>query len=94
MIEGVNMNNEDANAIIDLSKQLNFNLNIIPYNRVNQTLLDTETTSHKFIKPSDESVRKFLSYFKGTDIEIVQRYKKGDDISAACGQLATKSKNL
>ncbi len=89
MIEGVNMNEDDANAIIDLSKNLNFNLNIIPYNKVNKSLYKPDTTVYNFTRPSEESISKFLSYFKYSDIEIVQRYKKGDDISAACGQLAT-----
>ncbi len=91
MIEGVNMGKEDAVALIALSDKLNFNLNLIPYNKVKEGLFSSEIRHTTLNRPSESTIRKFISYFKGSTIEIVQRYRKGNDISAACGQLATNS---
>jgi len=91
MIEGVNMGKEDAVALIALSDKLNFNLNLIPYNKVKEGLFSSEIHHTTLNRPSESTIRKFISYFKGSTIEIVQRYRKGNDISAACGQLATNS---
>jgi 23S rRNA (adenine2503-C2)-methyltransferase len=92
MIDGVNMGKEEADALIALSDKLNFNLNLIPYNKVKEALFSSEIRYTKMNRPSEKTIHKFTSYFKGSTIEIVQRYRKGDDISAACGQLATNSK--
>jgi 23S rRNA (adenine2503-C2)-methyltransferase len=91
MIDGVNMGKEEADALIALSDKLNFNLNLIPYNKVKEALFSSEIRYTKMNRPSEKTIHKFTSYFKGSTIEIVQRYRKGDDISAACGQLATNS---
>lgn len=82
MIKNENMDKKHAEKIIDLKKELNFNLNIIPYNDSLNTSLKT---------PNSQDIERFLSYFVDTDIEIVRRYKKGNNINAACGQLAVKN---
>lgn len=81
LIKDLNTNKENADAIIELSKELRFNLNIIPYNPV---------LSFEFETPSGKEIENFINYFNGSGIEIVRRYKKGNDISAACGQLITQ----
>lgn len=80
MIKDLNMRKDDAKQIIKLSKQLNFNLNLIPYNPVEGC---------EFTTPKEPDIYHFTNLFKYSKIEIVQRKRKGKDISAACGQLAT-----
>ncbi len=91
MLEGVNMGKEDAEAILRLYDRINFNLNVIPYNPMKLQSIRPSENSLELKTPQEKDITKFLSYFKDSDIEIVKRYKKGDDISAACGQLATSN---
>ncbi|MFW5799416.1 MAG: 23S rRNA (adenine(2503)-C(2))-methyltransferase RlmN [Spirochaetota bacterium] len=100
LIPEVNMKEENANEISKLYMELNFNLNLIPYNNINNiSLSDNEksTLNHNkhnpYSTPNNRDIERFISYFRNTGIEIVRRYRKGDDISAACGQLATTNKN-
>ncbi len=81
LIKGFNMNKEDANAIIEIAKELSFYLNIIPYNEIENC---------NFKTPNQKEVDAFVNYFANSNVKIVRRYRKGNDISAACGQLATK----
>lgn len=100
LIPEVNMKEENANEISKLYMELNFNLNLIPYNNINNISLSDNkksTLNHNkhnpYSTPNNRDIERFISYFRNTGIEIVRRYRKGDDISAACGQLATTNKN-
>ena len=78
LIKGVNDNVEEAKVLLDISKKISFNLNIIPYNK------------HVFASyepPLDSDIKRFISYFKGR-INYTIRKSKGQDIYGACGQLA------
>ncbi len=82
MIKGVNMRKEDAKQIIKMAKGLKFNLNLISYN---------VSESNEYQAPIPPEIARFVQYFQYSKIEIVQRKRKGKDISAACGQLATSN---
>jgi len=86
MIKGVNIGEEDAKAVMKLAEELHFNLNIIPYNKIKNV---SDKLNPHFETPSSNEINVFLKYFEDSNIEIVKRYRKGDDITAACGQLAT-----
>jgi len=86
MLKNINDSEEDANELIDFIKSIDRNyllhVNIIPYN-----------STYKNFKSSDfNNIIKFENYFKINGINITLRKSSGEDINAACGQLAGKIK--
>jgi len=83
MLKGVNDDTTQAHALAELLERKlksHYVVNLISYN-------PTETFA-----PSDEqTIKKFADTLKRHDVPIVQRYKFGRDIKAACGQLAGES---
>ena len=79
MIKGVNDTMENAEQLSKLLNKPLYMVNLIPYN-----------PTQKF-KPSDKrTIRAFKNYLEKRGIFATQRYEFGQDIQAACGQLATK----
>ena len=73
--------NDHLQAADDLRKLLqglDFKINLIPFNSVKGT---------PFHAPKEEKARKFLGHLLKKGVKATLRYKKGDDINAACGQL-------
>lgn len=80
MIKLVNDTLKDASNLVNLLKDLNVYVNLIPYNE----------TSSNLEGSSDESIRKFYDILKKGGIDVTIRKKMGSKISAACGQLRSK----
>ncbi len=80
MIKLVNDTLKDASDLVNLLKDLNVYVNLIPYNE----------TSSNLEGSSDESIRKFYDILKKGGIDVTIRKKMGSKISAACGQLRSK----
>ena len=83
LVEGVNDKEEDVLAMKHELKGIRYNLNLIPYNDVSYLPF--------------EALRKgTLDHFKALlrkhAIPFVQRYSKGTEIAAACGQLGMEMK--
>ena len=80
LIGGFNDSEEDANILSDLlcGKQ-GCCVNLIPFNPV---------FGVNFTTPSRAIVERFRDVLEEKGIAVTCRYKKGDDIAAACGQLA------
>jgi 23S rRNA (adenine2503-C2)-methyltransferase len=82
MLEGVNDRRSDLENLKRFCRGLNVNVNLIPFNNFGT----------KF-KPSPAST---LDFFKkallSEDINTIVRRSRGDEIKAACGQLAVRSK--
>jgi len=78
LIAGVNDTQEDAEALARFAMQTKSHVNLIRYNPVK---------SRGLAIPDNTSVRRFTGLLKGHGIEVSERYKRGQDISAACGQL-------
>jgi 23S rRNA (adenine2503-C2)-methyltransferase len=81
LIEGVNNSLKDAANVLKLLNGLKYKLNLIPYNEFKESNLK---------KPSEKSVEDFQKYLADRGVTVIVRKSKGDDISAACGQLASK----
>lgn len=78
MIKGLNDTDSDAKALAKLLKGLNANVNLIEYN------------SHdgcEFEPSSRNRIQSFLDILMTSGIETTVRYKRGQQIKAACGQL-------
>ncbi len=84
LIEGVNNSLKDAANVLKLLNGLKYKLNLIPYN---------EFQGSDLKKPSEKSVEEFQKYLVDRGVTAIIRKSKGDDISAACGQLASKVLN-
>ncbi len=83
LIQGFNDQPEDIAALKQLLKGMRCKLNIIPYNE----------TAGKYRRPSVEQVDRFYKEAMDIGVPMYIRWSKGDDIDAACGQLAVKKKN-
>ena len=80
--EGINDQDEDIKALIALCKKIPCKVNLIKYNSIDKSSF--KTGSSKIIKTYTESLTK-------EKIRVTFRRSRGEDIYAACGQLANKS---
>lgn len=79
LLAGVNDHAADAHALVKLVSDIPCKFNLIPFN----PFLDSG-----FSKPATESVRRFQEILMNADIVTTVRKTRGDEIDAACGQLA------
>jgi len=80
MINGINDNERQAGELAKLMKKPLYFVNLIPCNLVGD------------FRPSPQKkVEKFKEILKKNRVQVNQRYSFGQDILAACGQLAGKS---
>jgi 23S rRNA (adenine2503-C2)-methyltransferase len=82
MLCGVNDRATDLRALVDFCRGMRVKVNLIAWNRVDGMGLDPTPST---------SIREFKERLEEQGIPAIQRYKKGDDIAAACGQLATQN---
>ncbi len=78
MCGGVNVGQEDADALIERLRGLPVRLNLI----------DVNDTTGRFTPPSDDERQRFRDWLAPLKQPIVRRYSGGKDIAAACGMLA------
>ena len=79
LIEGVNDSPRDAREMVALLKGIPVKVNLIPMNPISASTLRAPDASH-VTRFQDELTRRGLSVFI--------RKTRGDDVAAACGQLA------
>jgi len=81
MLDGVNDQPEHARQLARLLAGLPAKVNLIPFNPFPDT---------RYRRSPAERIRAFADILKGKDILTTTRKTRGDDIDAACGQLAGK----
>lgn len=102
LIEGINDNPEDALDLVQFCQPL-FNeipgikltINLIPWNDIrtsSSSPFSGDVALAEFRRPSTERVLAFQRILQENNILCYIRTTRGDDESAACGQLATKKK--
>lgn len=82
MLEGVTDSEDQARHLADLLKDLHCNINLIPFNPVENK---EGVTMYK--RPSRESQQRFKRLAESTGKTVTIRLERGTDIDAACGQL-------
>ena len=82
MLAGVNDTEEDLKRLAKLMKGLAVKINLIPYN---------ENAGLGYKQPSRELIMAWQKNLLSKGFNTTIRWSKGEDISAACGQLATES---
>jgi 23S rRNA (adenine2503-C2)-methyltransferase len=78
VIEGVNDSLEEADRLAELLRGFPSKVNIIPLN---------ENPSLPYKRPSPTRFAEFHARLRKRGVHVVRRATRGDDISAACGQL-------
>jgi 23S rRNA (adenine2503-C2)-methyltransferase len=81
LIEGVNDSLEDARRLPGLLRGIPCKLNLIPMNPHPES---------EYRPPSDAVIDAFLRTLAGAGMTVTLRRSRGDDIGAACGQLALR----
>ena len=81
MLDGVNDSDADARALVHLVRDVPCKFNLIPFNPF---------PASGFRRSPTERVRRFASILIDGGIVTTTRKTRGDDIAAACGQLAGK----
>ncbi len=81
LLADVNDTAADAKRLRELLEQVPCKVNLIPYN----------PTDDSYRRPSAEQIEAFRQALSPLKAPVVVRWSKGDDIKAACGQLATTS---
>lgn len=79
LVRGVNDSEQAARDLSRLLHGLRAKVNLIPMNAVPGTSLEA---------PADDVVERFQRVLRDAGIDTFLRRRKGDDIAAACGQLA------
>jgi 23S rRNA (adenine2503-C2)-methyltransferase len=79
MLDGVNDSDGDARALLHLVRDVPCKFNLIPFNPF---------AASGFRRSPAERVRRFASVLINGGIVTTTRKTRGDDIDAACGQLA------
>jgi 23S rRNA (adenine2503-C2)-methyltransferase len=81
MLDGVNDSDADARALLHLVRDVPCKFNLIPFNPF---------PASGFHRSPAERVRRFASILINAGIVTTTRKTRGEDIDAACGQLAGK----
>lgn len=79
LIEGVNNSMADARRLAKLAHSIQAKVNLIPYN---------EHPGAPYKRPSQRNIFEFRDELQRKKIRATCRITRGDDIYAACGQLA------
>jgi 23S rRNA (adenine2503-C2)-methyltransferase len=82
LIKGINDSVEDAKRLAKLLRPVKSKINLIPFN---------EHELSEFKRPEETVIRNFQEILMGKNYTTVIRRSKGEDISAACGQLRARN---
>lgn len=81
MLDGVNDSLQHAQELVGLLGDLPCKVNLIPFNPFSGT---------DYLRSSNNAVRRFQDKLMNAGLNCTVRKTRGDDIDAACGQLAGK----
>ena len=79
---GINDEYEDIISLINFCNQIPSKVNLIQYNSIGNS---------KFIQASNEKINEYKNALEKANIIVTIRRSRGEDIDAACGQLANKT---
>jgi 23S rRNA (adenine2503-C2)-methyltransferase len=81
LLAGVNDTDADADRLVRLLRGIACKVNLIPWNPF---------PGPEFERPSPERIRTFQERLRAAALPVYIRTPRGDDIDAACGQLAAR----
>ena len=83
LLKGINDSIQDAMDLIDFCRKIPSKVNLIEYNKVANT---------PYEKSETKTTQLFIDILEKNNILVKFRRSRGEDIGAACGQLATQNK--
>ena len=81
LMAGVNDSDDDARRLARILAPVRCKINLIPFN---------PHPGSRFRRPAPETVERFRQLLVDKHYTVMTRHSKGQDIAAACGQLAAK----
>ncbi len=81
LLGGVNDSIADASVLVEFTKISPCKINLIEYN---------PHDDDSFSSPAKEKTEQFMRFIESKNLVVTLRKSKGQDINAACGQLANK----
>ena len=85
MLDQVNDRPEYARQLVRLLQELPAKVNLIPFNSF---------PNSGFVRSTDQAIEEFREILQAADITTITRRPRGEDIAAACGQLAGDVKDM
>jgi len=82
LIKGINDSITDAKRLVKLLRPIRAKINLIPFN---------EYEGSEFNRPEESAILNFKEILNKNNYTAIIRHSKGQDISAACGQLGANS---
>jgi 23S rRNA (adenine2503-C2)-methyltransferase len=79
MLDGVNDSDAHARELVGLAARVRSKFNLIPFNPFPRS---------GFTRSTPERIRRFAELLQRAGLTVTTRKTRGDDIAAACGQLA------
>lgn len=86
LLAGVNDSDAQAAALAEVLGDFRAHVNVIPYNPIGAGV-----SGRVYLPPSAQRVQRFVELLRGRGVVTHARRPRGDDVRAACGQLATTS---
>jgi len=83
LMSGVNTGRQSAENMISFAKDINVNINLIPWNPIGDLPFKT---------PGTEECKKFVSILEKSGLNVTLRTRRGRKIGGACGQLGISKK--
>lgn len=90
MLNGINDSDKDISALVKLCSQMPSKINIIPFNSLQH--MNPQGFAAQLTPTPGKRIKEFALKLKDKGIIVMVRNTQGDDIAAACGQLAVKFK--
>jgi len=86
MLSGINDREEDLRELVKLCNSLPSKINVIPFSSLDH--MNPGGFSAELQPSSKKRINEFVTVLKENNINVHVRYTTGEDIAAACGQLA------
>jgi 23S rRNA (adenine2503-C2)-methyltransferase len=88
MLKGINDREEDIKSLTKLCSEIPSKVNVIPFNSLQHM---SPTGFSADLRPTPKTrIEEFVRKLRDKNITVTVRFTQGDDIAAACGQLAIK----
>lgn len=81
MLRDVNDSLDDARELVRICSAIKSKVNLIPYNKVEGLV---------YMPSTEEKIQAFYEFLRNRRVNVRIRKSRGQDIDAACGQLANK----
>jgi len=85
LIKGINDSPDHAKRLAKLLRSVKGKVNLIPFN---------EHQGSSFRRPDDSVILQFREILVKNNYTVIVRHSKGQDISAACGQLSAVMREM